>query len=107
MRWRNLRMPAVLRFPVRSDVAPDVNKLGQEAREYIWTTGGLCNRAVRLIVGSVPSWINSATENSLKGSSTCAAELSGAASDPATSTRLTRLIRELEHSLREIEEFPA
>jgi hypothetical protein len=35
MRWRNLRMPAVLRFTVRSDVAPDVNKLGQEAREYI------------------------------------------------------------------------
>jgi hypothetical protein len=33
--------------------------------------------------------------------------LSGAASDPTTSTRPTRLIGELEHSLRETENFPA
>jgi hypothetical protein len=108
IRWRNLRMPAVLRVLVRSDVAPDVNKLGREAREYIWTTGGLCDRAAPSSHSEECAVMDQQRDREqLERKLNLCRRLSGAASDPTTSIRLARRIGELEHSLRETENFPA
>ncbi len=50
--------------------------------------------------------MNSLTENNCKGNSELCRRLSEIACDPATSSRLAKLVEELEHSLQEAEIQP-
>ncbi len=57
----------------------------------------------RLMVRSVPSWINTATREQLEKKLELCRRPSGAASDPTTSIGLAKLIEDLQHSLRQAE----
>lgn len=83
------------------------NNLGG-TREYIWTTGGLFNRAVPSSHSKECAVMDQQRDREqLERKLDLCRRLSGAASDPTTSIRLAKLIEELEHSLRETENSPA
>ena len=77
---------------------------GREPREYIWTAGGLCNRAVPPSHKEECAVMDQQRDREqLERKLEQCRRLSGAASDPTTSIRFAKLIEELEHSLREAE----
>jgi len=76
----------------------------REPREYIWTTAGLCNRAVPPSHKEECAVMDQERDREqLERKLEQCRRLSGAASDPTTSIRFAKLIEELEHSLREAE----
>ena len=74
----------------------------RESREYIWSVGGLFDRAIPSSRSRESTVMDQERDREqLEKKLDLCRRLSGAASDPTTSIRLAKLIEELEHSLRE------